>query len=72
MTAKTTRKVVTSVRGCADLGFLIDLEREAVIDAIPHDTEGIIKHTKTGQGTKATTTADDCDTEVIPLLLQCH
>lgn len=46
----------------ADLGFLADLEREAVIDAIPRDTDGIIKSTKTGQRTNATTTADDCDT----------
>lgn len=46
----------------ADLGFLADLEREAVIDAIPRDTDGIIKSAKTGQGTNATATADDCDT----------
>jgi hypothetical protein len=26
-----------------DLGFLADVEREAVIDAIPRDTDGIAK-----------------------------
>lgn len=38
----------------ADLGFLADLEREAVIDAIPRDTDGVIKSTKTERVTNAT------------------
>src|SRR5699024_252347 len=46
----------------ADLGFLADLEREAVIDAIPRDTAGIAKTTKTEQGTSTTASAEDCDT----------
>lgn len=46
----------------ADLGFLADLEREAVIDAIPRDTDGVIKSAKAEQGTSTTTAAEECDT----------
>lgn len=45
----------------ANLSFLADLEREAVIDAIPRDPAGIAKTTKTAQSTEATST-EDCDT----------
>jgi hypothetical protein len=45
----------------ADLGFLADLEREAVIDAIPRDPAGVAKITKAGQDNEATST-EDCDT----------
>ena len=45
----------------ADLSFLADLEREAVIDAIPRDPAGVAKITKAGQDNEATST-EDCDT----------
>lgn len=42
----------------ADLGFPADLEREAVIDAIPRDPAGVTKTTKAEQSTEATGTED--------------
>ncbi|SNS61263.1 hypothetical protein SAMN06309944_0999 [Micrococcales bacterium KH10] len=51
-----------SFDGDADLSFLADLEREAVIDAIPRDTGGVIKSAKAERGTSTTTAAEECDT----------
>lgn len=45
----------------ADLSFLADLEREAVIEAIPRDADGIAKTAKAEQGAHAAST-EDCDT----------
>lgn len=45
----------------ADLGFLADLEREAVIDAIPRDPAGMAKTAKAAQRTD-TNASKDCDT----------
>lgn len=45
----------------ANLGFLADLEREAVIDAVPRDPAGIAKTAKAEQSTEAAS-AEDCDT----------
>lgn len=46
----------------ADLGFLADLEREAVIDAIPRDPAGIAKTIKREPGASTTASTEDCDT----------
>src|SRR5690606_34641255 len=45
----------------ADLGYLADHEREAVIDAIPRDPAGIAKVAKAERGTD-TIAHEDCDT----------